>query len=489
MFCILHITDLHRAKGDPISNAELISALISDRDRYLHEDPPIAPPQAIVVSGDIIQGVALGHNDPQTELAAQYEVAHQLLVELADRFLGGDRTKVVIVPGNHDIDWNCARASMAKVEDKDAPKNLPAAFHEPHSPYRWDWKSRELLIVRDEAAYKQRFAAFWKFFENFYAGYTGLLRVAPWADANLYSLDDGRIGLAAFNSCATNDCFAFQGEIPRDVIAQSHLDLQALGPWRLRIAVWHHDIAGPPGRSDYMDLEIVRGMIGRGYRLGLFGHQHRPQITPEHIYLPDRETMAIASAGSLCAGARELPTGARRGYSVIEIGDNYDRVRIHVREMAFANLFSRANLAVFGGRSYVDLDWTTPLDAVGRPENPNREKRADVFMEAEAALFQRSDPATALHLLESIDARNDAYGRRLMLTAALASRDTELIIALVLQPRTIEELVHGVDAHLAQGHYEEAANYLGRHHAALALPSNIRTDLEKRIALMQRVKS
>ena len=59
-FSILHISDLHRSPKDPISNDELISALVSDRDRYTHEDPPVPHPKAVVVSGDIIQGVGLG---------------------------------------------------------------------------------------------------------------------------------------------------------------------------------------------------------------------------------------------------------------------------------------------------------------------------------------------------------------------------------------------------------------------------------------------
>ena len=75
------------------------------------------------------------------------------------------------------------------------------------------------------------------------------------------------------------------------------------------MAVWHHNIEGPPQRSDYMDVEIVRGMIGRGFRLGLYGHQHRAQATPHQVWLPDRERMAVVSAGSLCAGPRDLPTG------------------------------------------------------------------------------------------------------------------------------------------------------------------------------------
>ena len=45
-FSILHISDLHRSPYDPKSNGELISALISDRERYRHETPRIAAPEA-----------------------------------------------------------------------------------------------------------------------------------------------------------------------------------------------------------------------------------------------------------------------------------------------------------------------------------------------------------------------------------------------------------------------------------------------------------
>jgi hypothetical protein len=362
MFSILHITDLHRSKTDPISNPELLSALMSDRDRYVVENPPIRAPDAIVVSGDLIQGVTLGATDSAAQLGAQYEVAHQFITDLTDRFLGGDRSKVIIVPGNHDIDWNAAFAAMAEVDPATGPLSLPGALYEQGSRYRWDWKSRRLYRIKDDAAYASRLDAFWSFFDRFYSGVTGMLSVSRGSDANLYSLDDGRIGVAAFNSCAGNDCFSFHGEIPREAVAQAYMDLKDRGPWRLRIAVWHHDVEGPPNRADYMDADIVRGMIGRGFRLGLYGHQHRLQVTPQHARLLDDETMAIASAGSLCAGRWELPTGALRGYSIIEISDDYSSARVHVREMGFANLFTRAVLRDFSGRSHVDLTWTTPLD-------------------------------------------------------------------------------------------------------------------------------
>lgn len=487
MFCILHITDLHRSRDEPISNAELLSALLHDRNRYVQETPAIAPPQAIIVSGDMIQGVGLGHAEPDRELAAQYDVAYDFLAQLTDRFVGGDRSKVILIPGNHDVDWNQARSSMEVADPKDVAGRLPWLLYEPESPYRWDWQSREVLIVKDHEAYRNRLAAFWTFFERFYAGSPDQIDVAAWRDANLFSMDDGRIGLAAFNSCARNDCFSFKGEISSEAIAQSDLELTDRGPWRLRIAVWHHDIEGSPSRTDYMDPETVRGMIGRGFRIGLYGHQHRAQVTPQHIFLPEQETMAIASTGSLCAGRRDLPTGARRGYSLIEIADDYSHARFHVREMAFSNLFSRANLPAFGGRSYVDLEWTPPLDAAGRPEDPVRAQRVATVQMAEAALYG-GNAQEALHLLDRMDVDATPFARRLKLEALQSLRQPDDILAFVSPPASIEELVIGVDICTASAKLDEANALLKEHGDRLALPAAIRSDIEAKIQLAQRMK-
>lgn len=489
MFSILHITDLHRSMTDPISNSELLSALISDRDRYVREEPSIRAPDAIVVSGDLIQGVLLGAADHEVQLAAQYEIAYQFIADLTDRFLGGDRSRVVIVPGNHDIDWNAAFAAMEEVDAGPAAPDLPSALYEPGSRYRWDWKGRRLYRIKDDEAYKRRLATFWSFFERFYFGVDGMLRVASCSDANLYSLDAGRIGVAAFNSCVGNDCFAVHGEIPREAVAQAHMDLKDEGPWRLRVAVWHHDIEGPPNRVDYMDADIVRGMIGRGFRLGLYGHQHRLQITPQHARLLDDETMAIASAGSLCAGRWELPTGALRGYSIVEISDDYASARVHVREMGFANLFSRAVLRDFAGRSYVDLTWTTPLDAGGRPENFLAQERVRALQEAEEALQARGSPQEALALLAKVDLHDDPFGRRLLVEAARATGDPLAALAPLGDPQTIEELVTLFDANLAVGRRDEAERVLSRNAGRLGMPDPIRSDLELRAKLMNWGKS
>ena len=92
MYSILHISDLHRSGTDPIGNAVLVSSLVADRDRYALECPPIRPPDAIVVSGDLIQGVGVDTSDWEAELTSQYDTCHSFLVTLTDKFLGGDRS-------------------------------------------------------------------------------------------------------------------------------------------------------------------------------------------------------------------------------------------------------------------------------------------------------------------------------------------------------------------------------------------------------------
>jgi 3',5'-cyclic AMP phosphodiesterase CpdA len=201
----IHISDLHRSPHDPISNAELVSALISDRERYLHESPCIAEPNAIVVSGDIIQGVPLGADDHEVKLTAQYAVAEELLDELVRRY----RSRLIMIPGNHDVDWNTAFKAMEPVDRKDAPGNLASVLHAENSEYRWDWKTQTLYRIKDSALYERRLEAFWHFFEKFYSGVQGLLKVRTGADANLFRLCDGHVGVAAYNSCHGNDCFCF----------------------------------------------------------------------------------------------------------------------------------------------------------------------------------------------------------------------------------------------------------------------------------------
>ena len=102
---ILHISDLHRDSKKEVSNKALVLSLEQVRDRYQTESPRIPDPNLTIASGDIIRGVGYDAADAGAELQRQYDRAAEFLAELADRLVGGDRERVVIVPGNHDVSF------------------------------------------------------------------------------------------------------------------------------------------------------------------------------------------------------------------------------------------------------------------------------------------------------------------------------------------------------------------------------------------------
>lgn len=481
MFSILHISDLHRTPSSKISNAELLSALLTDRDSYTQGEHPIRAPDAVVVSGDVVQGVSLKAGRSRPTLQDQYEEAESFLSDLAKEMVAGDRSKVILVPGNHDIDWQVAKSAMQLVEAGDLPNDVLRALQEPDSLLRFSWATREVFRIVDEAKYDTRFDAFWKFFASFYSGASGLLRVAPKSDANIFSLHGGRIGVAAFNSCHGNDCFAFHGSIPAKVIAQTHLDMRVLGPFELSVAVWHHNLEGPPYRTDYMDIEIVRAMIGRGFRVGMYGHQHRAQISAQSLRLAASETMAILGTGALCAGGPELPTGSHRQYSIVEIGDDMRSARVNVREVMDSDLFGPAALAAFGRRGSMEVTWDPPTTPLGEPIDTSARALAVAVGDAER-LLKATDHGGAVAKLWPLRDRLDGYGRRLLLQASADGRDFSSLAALTAEPMSIEELVLGVDARIRTGDTADARELVTRHAKRLLVNERQVLEMTRRIA-------
>ena len=87
--------------GPRFGNDELFAAIASDATRWGREGIP--SPDLVVVNDDLIQGASVGTQD--SEIAAQYSEACGFLRKLAEEFVDSDRSRVVIVPGNHDVHW------------------------------------------------------------------------------------------------------------------------------------------------------------------------------------------------------------------------------------------------------------------------------------------------------------------------------------------------------------------------------------------------
>ena len=486
MYTLMHISDLHRSRSNPTSNVDLLSSLLADRQRFSTETPPICSPDAIIVSGDLVLGLPLGAAQYPEALRRQYEEAYDFLARLADRFVDGDRSKIVIVPGNHDVDWNMARRAMQRVDTSE--HDIQELLSMPNSPYRWSWKNLKPFRVAHQDVYENRFRYFWNLHERFYNTAHLTLPLDPRRTWNFFELDNGRIMICAFNSCTNTDCFSFFGEIPSEAVSGSYLQLAAERKEPLlTISVWHHDVQGPPRRSDYMDVEIVRLMIDRGYRLGMHGHQHRSDALPVYLYNSDRQTMAVVSAGSLCAEPEELPRGSSCQYNIVEISDDYLSARVHVREMLTQGVFSPGRLLRLGASSHTKVQWTpvptSPVVNVGRGGGV---VSATVEQIEDLISTGQYDPAIAR--IDATGGTLGGYGRRLLSEALFKANNWKRLVVHLGNPQNSEELVGLVAAAIRLKDWRKADEALDKAKSSGEFPAAILRDLRSRLVAEKRIK-
>ncbi|MXX09858.1 MAG: hypothetical protein F4142_08275 [Nitrospira sp. SB0675_bin_23] len=477
MLSILHVSDLHRSKEEPVDNDSLLAALLADRDRYVTATPKIPPPDAIVVSGDLIQGAQLNASGWQKSLEDQYKVAEHFLATLCNLFLDGDRSRVVLVPGNHDVCWNTSRLAMKKVPDEQYPSNLYDVLIKPDSIYRWSWSEQALFHIVDMALYKQRMSRYWDFIESFYRDVALPLPIDRERGFQLFEFCNRNVVVAAFDSIEGNDCFSFSGALLPGAVGRCAMVLRDFTrSYDLKIALWHHSIQGPPTRSDYMNVSQVQEMIGHGFQLGLHGHQHVGEIETQFVHLDQRRSMAVVSAGSLCAGAREMPRGVNRQYNLIVIEDDFKRGRVHVREMAEGGQFTLKNNGAFS-EGFVEISWQPLLDMMGRQIDTKAANAKLAISKAEAALLDGKLHEVAGELRD-VDLSSPSYARNLMIEALQKQEDWSKLSAFLENPGGIEEIVLLVSALIASNNLDDAETRLN---AATELDAATHADLLKRL--------
>ena len=465
---LLHISDLHRTSEPHLGNDELFSALVSDAVRWDLEGIPT--PDLIVVSGDLIQGAASDAPDPDTDMAAQYCEAGDFLSRLAERFFGSDRSRIVIVPGNHDVDWCRSRGAMTPIAK--CPDGIATKMLQPTSGLRWDWKELQAYAVSDQRLYASRFEHFYRFRERFYEGIEP--NPLAWGDEDLFFAEypDLDLFVAGFSSWHGNDCFCHVGAITPESLALSQ-DLAADSSQGLGVAVWHHSISGGPRAQDYMDAGVVHRLIDFGFTVGIHGHQHYPDAAPFVLRLPNLTSMAVVGAGSLAAGDNELPMGERRQFNVIVIDRPNESITVHVRGMSGAGVFTGAHRDDFGGKTFVELSLPTPR---------TNQKPSSVSLrldEAGTAIAeQRYEKALAL-VADMPSPRADAK-RRIEIEAARGLRRKGDLIELLDPPQNMDEAVELIALFLEASRFEDAKNRLAASQPLLT--SSLYSDLKATIA-------
>ena len=437
---ILHISDLHRDQNNPIRNDVLLDSLENDfRHFSTEEEPKIRKPDLIIVSGDIVQGIKPDISEPERILRAQYEEALGFLVQLSDRFVGGDRERVVIVPGNHDVSAYHFHKSIEVVDVlPDRKKELVNQLFFLDSPLRWSWSELRLYKITDPAMYDQRMTTFAEFYSAFYNG-KRTYALDPAKQIDFFDYPSFNLTIVGFSSCYNNDLFNRQAAIHPGCMAYAGDKLRHSSyANRLRMAVWHHNTEGPPAHSDYMDPDLIQNLIDRGFSLGLHGHQHSSQFLDTRFRYGIERKITVISAGTLCGRPNFKHA---RAYNVIELNTDERVGRLHVREMKNNNL----NLPIWGRRilsynthPFYDFKYESPPLPIY--QNTVTTKLVEA-QELHSAGNYKESSEILITLVQS-----EELARPLLLDCLVKLKDMRTLLAIFDPPVSGAEAIHVMDA-------------------------------------------
>ena len=437
---IIHISDIHRDKGNPISNEALLAALLLDIEKY--KDLGIEKPDLLLVSGDIVRGI--GFNETVDELEKQYDEAFLFLQELSNELFNGDKSRIVIVPGNHDVNWLTSKNSMDLIDDQKVitdkgilKKEIYQQYLEHTSNIKWSWSDRKFYRIKDMDLYNSRFLEFKNFYEKFYNFDNIEYSIDPDEQINIFDYPEYGITIVGLNSCFHNDHLSRAGGMNPSCISKLSLKLREYNrKGRLILSLWHHNTTGGPYDSDYIENTFIQNLMANDVKACFHGHQHKQKIVKQEKNIMDEKDLLLISAGSLCSGPRELPNGYKPQYNIIDIKIQESNVKF--------NFHSRVKSS---DSTFDNPIWET--DNFGSNKSfsyiiEHKIKQVNYLAEAEK-LYSMKNYDKAIYLLQRTDLDNPLV-RKILINCLSETQNYNLIIKYFRKPMTNEEAVHLLNA-------------------------------------------
>lgn len=180
----------------------------------------------LVISGDIA--------NHSTE--AEYKAAFELVDGLVKRF-GLNAERVVIVPGNHDLNQQLSKKAYPFIYNDELTDPLPEGMYIPAGDAG--------VLLRDDELYQKRFEHFsTQFYKKVYGSNEYPLDYAE--QSMIIERYEDKMLFLALNSCWQIDHhFQQRAGINMDALSRALDRLQGgkYDDW-LKIAVWHHPVTG-----------------------------------------------------------------------------------------------------------------------------------------------------------------------------------------------------------------------------------------------------
>ncbi|MCP4680204.1 MAG: NACHT domain-containing protein [Deltaproteobacteria bacterium] len=306
---ILHLSDIHRTRDESVSNENILFSLSAELRRQ-QQDEGLPKPDLLVVSGDLTQSAK----------EDEYNDAYVLIDTLKNELTVPELSRVILVPGNHDINWDICE-TLFKAGPRQPEKTDPTLTHSQGGVHFWT----------DEKTYIKRLDPFRVFYRKIYGRDYGITRRDQFDVWAYPELDVCFVGL---NSCDHVDHLRFRGAINEEAFFAADAQLPSALTRRshcIKIAVWHHDLnwLGRPGQEDGLEPSILGHLADAGYDLALCGHSHRTEF---NNYKYPGFHLPVVAAGSLCAGPRQRQESIPRLFNLIHIQGSTARVYSRSRE-------------------------------------------------------------------------------------------------------------------------------------------------------------
>jgi 3',5'-cyclic AMP phosphodiesterase CpdA len=247
----------------------------------------------LVISGDI------GNVSNESE----YEGAFLFVDGIAKQF-GVDSSRIIVVPGNHDVNWDKSEESYKFIPVRKLPREVANNKIIPAGDLG--------CLVRDDSLYQERFAIFnSQFYRRIYQGTEYPLD--PREQFVIFEGKEDKLLFLGLNS---------SWELDHYYKKRSSINIQALASaldrmvgknyagW-LKIAVWHHPVTG----KEMMDDSFLQLLSVHGFQVGMHGHVHEALET-FHKYDIDRG-MRIIGAGTFGAPSKSQVTGIPLQYNLL----------------------------------------------------------------------------------------------------------------------------------------------------------------------------
>jgi 3',5'-cyclic AMP phosphodiesterase CpdA len=253
----------------------------------------------------------------------EYTAAELFLKNLCRDFQLESR-QIILVPGNHDLNWKQAKKAYKPVYREEYNGEVKDGYYIE--------ESASVISIQDEAEYKQRFANFSQFYEAIKG------KPYPLEYEQQYTLDhlpEQNLLFVGLNSAwQLAHHYKNRASIHTGTLSNALTQIRRNRDYDncLKIAVWHHPL-NSVGEERIKDPGFVERLAVNDFCLALHGHIHKAQNS---LFRYDHSTkgrkLEIVCAGTFGAPTQELNPGYPWQYNLLKLEENKLIVETRRRE-------------------------------------------------------------------------------------------------------------------------------------------------------------